>query len=236
MLVALGGCGGDTRDTGGANDEPGTGAVVWNTIVDLLGGEPDAEALAPRASFRGGGIAFEHPRLLRTTNEKDEDGTRTWSFEHGLFELELYAPTHELGAREYLESLGSVFDGMRSIHVEAVDDGRVATLCGREQRAARLRMRMLGDWSEYQAFDLPAPAGESRLLVFDDEPGGDDPSAVARATWEQVIESLQCDPDFAWPEPVAPDARDDADETADPGEEDAAADSAPATDEAATRN
>ena len=59
----------------------------------------------------------------------------------------------------------------------------------------------MDDWSELEAFDLPSPAGEARLLIFYFETVNGNASAVARATRERVLTTLRCDPTFV-PVPV----------------------------------
>jgi hypothetical protein len=172
------------------------GGIAARTAWDLLRGEPSAEALAETAHFEGAGIAFDYPAVLRLREVTDDDGERSWSFEHGLFELELSERRVPLRAADFLGLLGDMFEGGRRVDAKPLDAGRTETLCGHRLTATRLRLKLAGDWSELQGFDLPAPPGESRLLIFDDEPGGEHPSAVARATWERVLGSLRCDPDF----------------------------------------
>jgi hypothetical protein len=189
-LLALAGC-----------ERNSSGGIFLHTAWDLLWGEPDAEALAPSRRFDEAGIAFDYPALLRRREETDDDGSRSWSLEHGMFELQLEARPDALSAADLLGTLGGMFEGGRSLDAEGPMPGRVASMCGQRLTALRLRLKIAGDWSELEGFDLPAPAGESRLLLFDDEPVGDRPSAVARATYERVLGSLRCDPAFI-PAPV----------------------------------
>jgi hypothetical protein len=180
---------------GGCDANSGAG-IASRTAWDLLRGDPSEEALAQSARFEGGGIAFDYPGVLRLRESTDEDGDRSWSLEHGMFELEVSARKDELRAADFLGVLGDMFAGGRSIDSKPLDAGRTEVLCGHRMTATRLRMKVAGDWSELQGFDLPAPPGEARMLIFDDEPGGANPSAVARATWERVLGSLRCDPAF----------------------------------------
>jgi hypothetical protein len=196
LAACSGNDGSDREEAPVENSEPGAASVVWHTFWDVVGGEPDAEELAPSARFEGAGIGFEHPKLLRRSVSRDDDGDPTWSFEHGMFELQLLAPSGELRGADYLGLLGSLFEGGRSVDAEAPGPGRTETICGHRITATRLRIKLMGDWSEQQAFDLPAPPGESRVLIFDDEPIDGKPSAVAAATWERVLGSLRCDPAF----------------------------------------
>lgn len=179
----------------GCDANSGAG-ISARTAWDLLRGDPSEEALAPSSRFEGAGIAFDYPSVLRLREVVDEDGDRSWSFEHGMFELELSERKVPLRAADFLGLLGGMFEGGRSIDAKPLDAGRTEIICGHTLTAARLRLKLAGDWSELQGFDLPAPEGESRMLVFDDEPGGEHPSAVARATWQRVIGSLRCDPGF----------------------------------------
>lgn len=179
----------------GCDANSGAG-IAARTAWDLVRGDPSAAALAESARFEAAGIAFDYPAVLRLRERIEDDGDRSWSFEHGMFELELSERRLPLRAEAFLGLLGDMFEGGRRIDAKPLDDGRTETICGQRLTATRLRIRFAGDWSEMQGFDLPAPPGESRLLIFHDEPGGDHPSAVARATWERVLGSLRCDPEF----------------------------------------
>ncbi len=189
MLLALTAC------------DDGIGRAAMGAFVDTLKGEPDAEELARSEKFDGAGIRFDYPAALRRRESSEDDGGRSWSFEYGLFELEMYAPTSEVRAADYLEMLGSFLEGGNSLDAEKIAPGRTETLCGHVITATKLRVKVMGDWSEYQAFDLPAPEGQARLLIFDDEPVNGQPSAAAKATWERVLASLECDAAFS---PVTP--------------------------------
>jgi hypothetical protein len=180
--------------------DDGVGRAAMGAFVDTLKGEPDAAELARSEKFEGAGIRFEYPAVLRRRESSEEDGDRSWSFEYGLFELEMYAPMSEVRAADYLEMLGSFLEGGDSLDAEKIAPGRTETWCGHAITATKLRVKVMGDWSEYQAFDLPAPAGQARLLIFDDEPVNGQPSAAAKATWERVLASLECDAAFV---PVA---------------------------------
>lgn len=209
-------------------DRNGMGSMAWHTFWEVLWGAPDAQALKASTPFAGEGISFDRPAALREREEADDDGSHSWSFEHGMFELQLAAHRVPLRSADYLGLLGDMFEGGRSLDADGPMPGRTERLCGREVTATRLRLKIAGDWSEMQAFDLPAPPGEARLLVFDDEPVGDSPSPVAQATWSRVIGSLRCDPGFVWPDPIEPASDDaaEADTTADPSPADT--DAAPA--------
>lgn len=171
------------------------GGIAWNTFWDLLVGAPDEAALAASTRFDGAGVVFDYPAPLRRRESVDEDGDRSWSLEHGMFELEVYAPIHELSGEDYVAMLGSVLGSEgNALSAQAPEPGQTVELCGQLITGSRLRVQIMGDWSEIEAFTLPAPAGESRLLVFDDEPVAGEPSAIARATRERVFATLRCRP------------------------------------------
>jgi hypothetical protein len=186
-----------------ACDQNNLGRVALQAGWEATWGGPSDEALAQSEHFEGAGIAFDYPAVLRRRESVDEDGDRTWSFEYGMFELELYAPNTPVSSALYLSALSEMFQGGRRIDATDPAAGRTESLCGQSLTATTLRIKMMGDWSEQEAFDLPAPAGEARLLMFDDEPVGGKPSKVARATRERVLSTLRCDPTFL---PVATDA------------------------------
>lgn len=209
LALACAGCG-PHGGTGSTGDRTAM-SVFWNAFWDELRGEPGAEALASSATFHGAGIRFDYPAVLRRSHERHEDGRRSWSFERGMFELQLVASPQPMSGADLLGMLGYVLDGGKTMQAGALEDGPSAWLCGHQITSSRLRLRILGDWSEQHAFDLPAPPGESRLLLFDDELVNDRGSAVGSATWERVLGSLQCDPAFL-PAPVeAPERSQDTD-------------------------
>lgn len=185
IAAALSGC-----------DQNNLGRVALQAGWEATWGGPSDEALARSEHFEGAGIAFDYPAALRRRESVDEDGDRTWSFEYGMFELELYAPKSPVQAEMYLSALSEMLQGGRRIDATDPAVGKTETLCGRPLTATTLRIKMMGDWSEQEAFDLPAPEGEARLLMFDDEPVDGKPSKVARATRERVLSTLRCDPAF----------------------------------------
>jgi hypothetical protein len=179
-----------------ACDRNGGAAIMVDTAADLLRGEPDAEELARNLRFEEAGISFDYPAVLRRRESTDADGARRWSLEYGMFELALHADPERLRSQDYLGVLAESFAGGDRLDAEGPGAGRSALLCGQRLTAVRIRLKIGGDWSELQGFDLPAPSGGARMLVFDDEPVDSRPSAVAAATWERVLGSLRCDPSF----------------------------------------
>ena len=184
-IVLLAGC-----------DQNNLARVGLQAGLEAVWGEPSAESLARSEHFEGAGIAFDYPAALRRRESVDEDGDRSWSFEYGMFELEVMAQNTPIGAQLYLDALSAMFQGGRRIDATDPRAGRTESLCGQRLTATTLRVKLMDDWSELEAFDLPAPEGEARLLVFDDEPLHGKPSAVARATRERVLATLRCDPAF----------------------------------------
>jgi hypothetical protein len=180
---------------GGCSSE--NSGVFFDALADELRGAPDAEALAASARFDEDGIGFDHPALLRRRERSDENGARSWKLERGMFTLQLYAPRTPLRAADYLGVLADLLADGERLDAEPPTAGRTAMLCGHALTSTRIRLKMMGDWSEIEGFDLPAPAGQSRMLLFDDEPVDGKPSSVASATRERVLASLRCDPAFA---------------------------------------
>jgi hypothetical protein len=169
--------------------------IFGNAFWDELRGAPDAEDLVASAHFEGAGIAFDYPAVLHLRGGSDDDGDRSWSLEYGMFELEVRAPYYETTAADSLGVLADLFDGGRSLDAEPPVQGRTLTLCGEEVTSTRIRMKIVGDWSDMEGFDLPAEPGRSRLLIFSDEPVGGEPTPLSRATFERVISTLRCGPD-----------------------------------------
>lgn len=169
-------------------------SVFVYAMIDEWRGPPDAEDLEATAHFDEAGIAFDYPAVLRRRDETDVAGERTWSFEYGMFSLELHAPQRPLHAEAMLGVLADFLDvGGRSIDAQAPEAGRTVSLCGRETVATRTRVKLMGAWSQYEGFDLPAPDGEARMLLFSDEQTGGAASALAQATYARVFDSLRCD-------------------------------------------
>ena len=165
----------------------------WEAFVDALRGEPGPKELARTERFSGGGVSFDVPAVLRR-QVQGEERSREWSFSRGSFELEL----HDVEGRfEVADLLGTLVDAMGGgprIKAEGPEPGRKVTLCGREVESVRARLQALGDWTVYEGFDLPAPEGRTRWLMFEDEPVKGQPSATARATYAAVLGSLRCEP------------------------------------------
>src|SRR5690606_27491471 len=103
---------------------------------------------------------------------------------------------HEMPGADYLGILGGIFEGGRSMEAETIAPGRTDPPCGHRITATRLRIRIKGRWAEPPAIVLPAPSGDSCLLVVHDGPVDVSATAVAGATWERVVASLRCDPAF----------------------------------------
>ena len=180
-------------------DENNLARVGLRAGWQAVWGGPSEEALARSEHFEGGGLAFDYPAALHRRESIDEDGDRTWSFEYGMFELEVYAPNSGVDSALYLSALSEMFQGGRRMDATDPTSGRTESLCGHRVTATTLRVKLMDDWSELEAFDLPAPEGEARLLIFDDEPEEGKPSSVARATRERVLATLRCDPNFVSP-------------------------------------
>ena len=172
---------------------------VWQAIA----GAPSAQALRQAAAFSGGGIAFSYPAPL-AAGHVAEDGGDSWTFEHGMYTLELYVSPYAGTAEDYLEQLGAMYAGMKTGAglVHGARAGRELALCGRKVRGSEMRVRLLGDETLYEAFDLPpARDGRLRLLIVSDEPVAGKPSPVAAASERMWQATLRCDP--AHPAPAA---------------------------------
>ena len=167
-------------------------AIFVHGMVDELRGAPSASALEPSAHFDEAGIAFDYPAVLRRRDEVDDDGSRTYSLEYGMFTIELHAPTHGVDSALYLGAIVDVFEGGTRIDAEGPMPGRGALLCGEQRTATRIRLKMMGDWSEMEGFDLPSPDAHPRLLVFDDETLGQGNTPLALAAYERVFATLRC--------------------------------------------
>ena len=181
-----------THDTWG--DEARLFAGLFaHGFVDELRGAPDADDLQASAHFDEAGIAFDYPAVLRRREDVSESGSRTWSFEYGMFSLELYAPTYASDSATHLGVLADVFDiGGRSIDATAPEPGRQAMLCGESVTATRIGVKLVGDWSRQEGFDLPSPDGLPRMLIFDDELVRGENSPLAEATYARVFGSIRC--------------------------------------------
>lgn len=183
-----------THDEYGSDVRMFAGLFVYG-MIDELRGAPAAEDLQATAHFDEAGIAFDYPAVLRKRVENSEFGGRTWALEYGMFTLELYAPAYAKSSEEYLGMLADLLDvGGRSIDAVPPEPGRTATLCGEELVATRIRVKIMGDWSQMEGFDLPSPEGTARLLIFDGELVRGQPSRLAQATYDRVLGSLRCAP------------------------------------------
>lgn len=168
-------------------------------MVDELRGPPDADAIAKSRRFEEDGIAFDYPAVLRPRLEEDEQGERTWSFEYGMFTLEYRSSAVGVRTEDFLGVMVDLFEGGRSIDAEGPMPGRSVTLCGENVEATRIRVKLMGDWSSMEGFDLPGTDADGRVrsLVFDDEEVGGGESRLARETYARVLGSLTCTTDEA---------------------------------------
>jgi hypothetical protein len=162
--------------------------MFWHSAADELRGPPSADALAQTARFEHGGIAFDYPAVMRLREDREDDGDIEWNLEYGMYTASIYAPKFEVTAAGYLgllASLGEALDDPK-LHPEPVE------LCGARREAAVEYVQLIGSPTRLEGFDLPAPPGESRLLLFSDEPVAGEPTALARATRERVLATLRC--------------------------------------------
>lgn len=161
--------------------------TFWSAARDYAAGPPDAKALSGRRRFEQAGISFEYPAPLRATVGSDGDD---WTLTYGDFDLELHAPQVEMSADDYVGTLAAVFDNGRA-HVEKLD-GLPVTWCGHDITPVHVRFTMFGDRHDMRGYDLPAPKGESRFLVFDDVLVDGMSSTVADAAFVIVAATLRC--------------------------------------------
>ncbi|MBB5209512.1 hypothetical protein [Chiayiivirga flava] len=167
------------------------GSIFAHAMFDELRGAPGTAALARSARFDDGDVAFDYPAVLRARADDDDTDPRGWDFDYGMFSLRLGAPG-ELDAETYLSLLADTFaDGSR-IDAEGPMPGRTAVVCGKEQVATRIRVRMMGSWSAMEGFDVPTGDGQTRMLIFDDEEAGSLETQLAHATYARVLGTLRC--------------------------------------------
>jgi hypothetical protein len=164
--------------------------IFWQAMRDAVAGAPDASALAERRRFDAAGITFEYPAPLHLT--RDPDGDPNWTLTYGDFDLDVYAYAHASpDSADYLAALESVL-GTERAHVETPADGETVTWCGREIKPVRMRLTLFGDRHDFRGYDLPAPAGETRFLIFDDVLENGKLSKTAEATFAAVAATLRC--------------------------------------------
>ena len=164
--------------------------IFWQAMRDAVAGAPDASSLAERRRFEGAGITFEYPAPLHLT--RDPDGDQNWTLTYGDFDLDVYAYAHASpGSADYLAALESVL-GTERANVETPADGESVTWCGREIKPVRMRLTLLGDRHDFRGYDLPAPEGETRFLIFDDVLEHGKRSQTADATFAAVAATLRC--------------------------------------------
>jgi len=164
--------------------------IFWQAMRDALAGAPDASALAERRRFEAAGITFEYPAPLHLTS--DPDGDPNWTLTYGDFDLDVYAFAHESpNSADYLGALESVL-GTERANVETPSDGEPVTWCGRRITPVRMRLTLFGDRHDFRGYDLPAPAGETRFLIFDDVLEHGKRSQIAEATFVAVAATLRC--------------------------------------------
>lgn len=161
-------------------------------MSDELRGTPEAEALEETRRFEQDGIAFDYPAVLRLRLDDAGGGERSWHLEYGMFSVELMLSGTGIDGETYLDAMADLLAGGSSIDAQGPMRGRSAMLCGEQRIATRARVKLLGSWSAMEAFDLPAHAGLSRTLVFDDEEVRGGESRLARATYAHVLGSLRC--------------------------------------------
>jgi hypothetical protein len=164
--------------------------TFWRAARDAIAGAPDARALSERRRFEAAGISFEYPAPLHLT--RDADGDPNWTLTYGDFDLDVYAFAQEgTDAGAYLGALESVL-GTERANVETPADGESVTWCGRAITPVRMRLTLFGDRHDFRGYDLPAPAGETRFLIFDDVLVNGKRSKTAEVTFAAVAATLRC--------------------------------------------
>lgn len=175
LLCALTGCG-------------QYGDMFWNSMADTLRGPPNAQQLARTTHFERSGIAFDYPAVLRLREARHAGGNVEWNLEYGSYSASVHATDYEMTAADFV--------GLLAAMGERLDDSDMppmtAALCGAAREPATAYVRLLGDPTRIEGYDLPAPSGQSRLLLFQDESVQGHPSTLAVATRERVLASLRC--------------------------------------------
>ena len=164
--------------------------IFWRAARDAIAGAPAASALSERRRFEAAGISFEYPAPLHLAC--DADGDPNWTLTYGDFDLDVYAFAQEgTDAGAYLGALESVL-GTERAKVETPADGEPVSWCGREITPVRMRLTLFGDRHDFRGYDLPAPAGETRFLIFDDVLVNGKRSQTAEVTFAAVAATLRC--------------------------------------------
>ena len=183
--AALTACG-DSADAEQARDG-------LRVAMETLRGDPSAERLAEATPFIGGGVAFDHPKPLRTAFEQSPEGN-VWTFAYGTYELELWANEGGPAAAEYLQNIADVLveDEGASLR-KPVSQDRVVEVCGQAREVHVMEVNLFGEPYRYEAIDLlPDHRGRNRILMQFDSRLGGGASRVATATNDMVLSSLRC--------------------------------------------
>jgi|GEM_PF-3350279 len=185
VVVALVACSTKAADEAPRNDSAWN--TFWSAARDYAAGPPTAKALGERRHFEQAGIAFDYPAPLRMAVGNDGD---KWTLTYGDFDLELHAPKVEMGSGDYIGLLADVLDSERA-RVEALA-GMAVTWCGQEIKPVHMRFTMFGDRHDMRGYDMPAPDGEARFIVFDDVLVDGKSSAVSEAAFALLASTIQC--------------------------------------------
>jgi hypothetical protein len=182
----------DADSGGGSKLKSGTFVDTFLTAaVDAIAGPPDETSLQELRSFKHAGIAFQYPAALHVTLEQGDEGSARWKFGRGDFELELDASLGVSHARDYLRAFAGLLADEKA-NSEWIDDPAV-TWCGHEILPSHLRVTLFGDRHDMRAFDLPAPEGETRFVIFEDVLADGRLSKLATAAYATFTKSLQCE-------------------------------------------
>lgn len=188
-VLAAGCSDGSKQQAEPAIEQESMWGIFWAAFSDELAGQPSDDDLKAAARFEQAGIAFEHPALLRVRSDDDVE-TPTWSLSRGDFELELHAPKGDVSADDYIGLLAEMAGGDDAI--DYAEKTHPVDWCGRRIEATEVSFELFGDVHVFTGFDLPAPEGESRYLVFDDVLIGGQPSKVFTRTLEMMKTSVTC--------------------------------------------
>ena len=156
---------------------------------ELLDGMPSDEALAKTARYDRGGLRFDYPAVLRMREHEGEV-----SLEYGLYELEVI-PSSPTSPKEYFDTLAEAFsygDG----EVKRMQGPAFAACGGKPKPTELIDLVVDGERTTYEAVTLPPGIGGNwRYVIFQDDwiDGTGPNSAIAVATRERVLASLECD-------------------------------------------